>query len=80
MAVKIKELNIDESTGRNFTFTDYYFINSMINNNVNSAITGAYRTRDIQYSKSSSSSGGFGGGSSFGGGGFGGGGSGGGRF
>ena len=80
MALKIKELNLDESTGGSMTFTDYYFINSLINNNVDSAVKGAYRTRDIQYSKTTSSSGGFGGGGSFGGGGFGGGGSGGGRF
>ncbi len=81
MNVKIKEMNLDQTTMSDFTVYDYMMINNIVNNSVNSAVRAATYTASQVASSSSSSSGGFGGGGSFGGGGFGGGGLGGsGRF
>ena len=77
MNVKIKEMNVDESS---LTFTDYYFYNSLandLNNSVNSAINLANATRAAELAASSMSSGSGGGGGFSSGGGFGGGGGGG---
>lgn len=76
MNVKIKEF--DPSMSNNYSFTDYYFMNSMcreINHSVSDAFTSAAATR-ARVASSNSSSSGFGGGFSSGGG-FGGGGGGG---
>ena len=77
MNVKIKEMDIDQSS---MTFTDYYLYNSLsynISNSVSSAMSLASATRAAEISKSSFSSGSGGGGGFSSGGGFGGGGGGG---
>ena len=77
MNVKIKEMNVDESS---LTFTDYYFYNSLandLNSSVTSAINLANATRAAELAASSMSSGSGGGGGFSSGGGFGGGGGGG---
>ncbi len=81
MNVKIKEMQLQDSTtfGR-YSMFDYMLINNIVNSSVSGAIRAASLTASQVAASSASSSGGFGGGSSFGGGGFGGGGSGGGRF
>jgi len=80
MNVKIKEMNLENSTFGNFSVFDYMIINNMVNHSVSTAVRAASQTAAQVASSRASSAGGFGGGSSFGGGGFGGGGSGGGRF
>ena len=77
MNVKIKEMNVDESS---LTFTDYYFYNSLsrdLSNSINSAVNLANATRAAEIASSSMSSGSGGGGGFSSGGGFGGGGGGG---